>query len=225
MQTLTTADSVVVRKVAAMALAAVKATSSADVLMGIVQDRAADWDLRRACMKALAFMHDTRLVPILFEINKERRVGIGGLLETLIGLRFEVVPAADRKRRVEEFPELGEFSDPDLPWTHWWQVRDEWTREQFNKYWGEIERLRRMPAPPEESITANMARIHRLGMSALPYMMEKVEEGESGFVPYVSDLSGRVFPREGSSAADAIAWWEANRGKLTIVTGDGAGEP
>ena len=95
----------------------------------------------------------------------------------------------------------------------WWREGRGFTERRFKVLYGEWKKAKE--AGDEETATLKYERIRDLGIAALPYLVEKVEEGEKEFVPVISYLSdGEV--REDAGPADCVRWWREHKARWTV---------
>jgi hypothetical protein len=120
---------------------------------------------------------------------------------------------------IEEFPELAE--ETRWPWRglwrKWWNEGSQKTPQWFDQRYREWQEVLAQGKGLEAQ--EKYQRIIDLGIGALPYMVEKIQAGDTALVGAVSTLTqGAV----GATAtpAQCIEWWNANKANWTLPWGE-----
>lgn len=58
--------------------------------------------------------------------------------------------------------------------------------------------------------------IFYMGIEALPFVMDKIRNGDDRLVPFVSKLMRKQIGGENPTRQSVLDWWEANKAKLTL---------
>jgi len=197
------------------ALGQLHADEAVDDLMSIMTDSSENRDIRGACMRSLALIHDLRTIPAVLETAGETDYPIiDSIMKRMTGV---YIHTGEKEVLVLEFPELagqGPFDDLSV-WRHWYAVGERWTKERFEDAYAELERVRRERPELEGLSSIVEVRIDNLGRPALPLIMEKIREGDTDLLYFVRRHSRwKVSEEEG--AAEALSWWEANKAKMNV---------
>ncbi len=121
---------------------------------------------------------------------------------------------------VEEFPDMVNESRPPggvEVWPRWWTEGPKHTGERFAALYGEWKALK--DEGREEDAQAKYQRITDLGIAALPWLVEKVQAGDTAPIPALSTLTdGEVKPD--ATAEQCVEWWNANKANWTLPWGE-----
>jgi hypothetical protein len=154
-------------------------------------------------------------------------------LEDFIHSRFPYgFGSKNGTREFPDFPELG-----DLPvdkaivafWQHWSRKGGEFAREHAAKAYAEWKRRSKEEGNNFSDVAKNrlFAEMTRGGIASLPYIMERIEQGDGSLIPYVPQLVRPVRgkqPEKGPGPAlsgkatrsQCIAWWRDNHSKYEM---------
>lgn len=121
---------------------------------------------------------------------------------------------------VEEFPELQQRDGPpdrvEL-WLYWWREGRKQTPQRFNMLHGEWQGLKKKRKIEEAQ--EKYQRIIDMGIVVLPYLIEKITEGDTALIPAVSKLTdGEV--KTDDNPEDCVEWWNKNKEKWYIPIED-----
>jgi hypothetical protein len=126
---------------------------------------------------------------------------------------------------LEEFPDLqGKTGPPEYSqiWLRWWRENPKWTSDRFAKVYADWKLLTGQGKDKEAE--EKYQGIKDLGIAALPYMMDRVKQGDRGLMPAISYLTDSVVPGD-AQAAECLEWWEKNKEQWTIPFGPLPTEP
>ena len=95
----------------------------------------------------------------------------------------------------------------------WWEKGRNLTPLQFNERYARLMELR--DADKKDEVSECRDEIRKLGIAALPMIIEKVKEGDKELIPIVSRLTdGQV--EENASIPQCVEWWRDNKQKWLI---------
>jgi len=90
----------------------------------------------------------------------------------------------------------------------WWSNGRKLTPLQFNERYARLMELR--DADKKDEVSECINEIRKLGIAALPMIIEKVKEGDKELIPIVSRLTdGQV--EENASISQCATWWRDNK--------------
>ena len=117
--------------------------------------------------------------------------------------------------KVEEFPQMckqGEPLDRLEIWKYWWREGRFKTNERFAELYN---RWKSLKSEQEDKKALEVYQeIADLGILALPYLIEQVEQ-EPEFILVISKLSDGSLPPT-ATAKECVQWWEKNRPKFEL---------
>ena len=96
----------------------------------------------------------------------------------------------------------------------WWHNGLKYTQNSFNRYYQEWKRY--LAEKKEGEAEDKLLSIKKLGIAAIPFMIEKIEVGDLEFISIISDHTNESL-NENASKDECIAWWNENKDKYTIV--------
>ena len=117
---------------------------------------------------------------------------------------------------VEEFPDMKELDKrPAMNklFLRWWKEGGRSTSQQFEKFYQEWKKLNQ--EGKETEAKAKYQRMIDLGVAALPYMIEKVEQGDAELVPAISELTDSKVKKD-AKQSECLNWWKENKEKWLI---------
>ncbi len=179
------------------------------------------------CANALAKMGDMRVIESILDAG-EHKLDInvvGTSLSALTKLELEKKVSRDEQNNIIvksiDFPELGEMQNlgfNNIVWKYWLKNGKNWTKQKFDEEY--IQYLHGKDLYPQELFpeykrNENWNRLAKLGVAALPLIIEKIEQGESGLIPIVSMLTDNKLKND-AGIKDVLDWWKANKEKWTI---------
>jgi hypothetical protein len=111
----------------------------------------------------------------------------------------------------KDFPELGRLRAGTAQykklWQHWLKVRETWTEREFEKRY---ERWLKGRGDSQDE-----RRLRGVGITALPLIIEKVEQGEAALIPVVSRLVDQELPQV-ATQQECLTWWQKNKDRWLI---------
>ena len=117
---------------------------------------------------------------------------------------------------VEEFPELQQRNGPPNRvelWLYWWREGRKKTPHQFDSLYNEWKQLKES-GDSEKAGEAYM-NIYRLGIIALPFIIEKIESGDTALIPLIAMLTTGEIKRD-ATIKECVEWWQNNKEKWYI---------
>jgi hypothetical protein len=117
---------------------------------------------------------------------------------------------------VEEFPDMKELDKPPVGyklWLRWWKEGATCTSQQFEKFYREWKDFSQEGTQTEAK--AKYQRMIELGVAALPYMIEKVGQGDVELVPAISELTDSKVNKD-AKPTECLNWWKENKEKWII---------
>jgi hypothetical protein len=116
----------------------------------------------------------------------------------------------------KDFPELGALNPKDgykRMWEHWLNVGGERARNllesEYSK-WKEVKKTR----PPHHKYISGKQKEQMLkyGVANLPFMIEKVQQGQTDLIPLISELVDGKLPAD-ATQQKCLNWWEKNKSR------------
>jgi len=95
----------------------------------------------------------------------------------------------------------------------WWNEGRKQTPQQFEQLYSEWKSLKN--EGEEEEARKKYQRIKDLGITTLPYVMEKVEQGEIELIPIVSYLTDDAVKKD-LTPSECVEWWNKNKDKWIL---------
>jgi len=117
---------------------------------------------------------------------------------------------------VEEFPDMNDLTSPPSRyklWLRWWKEGKKLTAQQFEKFYQQWKKLNRQGKETEAK--AKYQRVIDLGVAALPYILDKVKQGDVELVPAISVLTDNKVKKD-AKQSECLDWWESNKQKWLI---------
>ncbi len=125
-------------------------------------------------------------------------------------------PPSEFRWTVEEFPDMRDMSIPPVRyklWLRWWKEGHKQTPQCFENLYKEWQELKKQKK--DKDAKAKYQQMLDLGIAALPYMTEKVEQGDTELIPAISVLTdGKV--KKDTKQSECLDWWKKNREKWLI---------
>jgi hypothetical protein len=202
-----------IRMYAAVGLGMLADPNATDVLLRKLHDT--NPYVRRQCFWSLAKIGELRAIEPMLEAAVADEA-IDGLtlhtcMEKMTKVKLHIETVKPPRNRVTEFPELGTAKlGTDFyikVWQHWFDVRRSWTEGEFKDKYHTLSESKRK---------YNYQAIARLGIPALPLLIEKIEQGETDLIPLVSQLVDKELP-EDATQQQCLEWWDNNKDKWTIA--------
>jgi hypothetical protein len=171
--------------------------------------------VKHKCLWALAGIGDLRALKSMVEVTGDDEISgfaLEGCMKKITKVSFSYdVSVKRRESSVNQFPELGTYkSGSDLykkVWQHWYKVVRSWTAQQFEK------RYQARKLIPKN--TKYKPRLDTLGIPALPFIIEKVKQGDKDLIPLISGLVDHELPKD-ATQQQCLDWWEKNKQKWLI---------
>ena len=118
-----------------------------------------------------------------------------------------------------EFPELGRIDFKQDPfkkaWQHWFKVGREWTRQQSESKYNNWKEAKKKHPQQEHLIKKRARELTKPGIAALPFLIDRIAEGETEWIEQVSTLTrGKI--KKDAGREDVLQWWNKNKAKWII---------
>ena len=187
------------RKYAAAGLGILKDPNAVEPLVRMLQDE--NSYVKYHCFWSLARIGDLRAIePMLKAAVADKEID-GLTLHYCLNKMTKAMP---------DFPELEPIkrgtSRYKKMWAHWFDIRETWTQQQFQE---------RYDRWMEWKTERNYYGMQKVGIPALPLIIEKVNQGEKRLIPLFSRLVARQLP-EDAAPQQVVTWWEKNKDRWTI---------
>jgi len=117
----------------------------------------------------------------------------------------------------EDFPEGAIQGDAIINarmYIDWWHNGIKNTSDSFNRYYQEWKRY--LAEKNTEEAEKKLKNIKNLGIAAIPFMIDKIKEGDMEFIKIISDHTNGSL-NENASKDECIQWWKENSDKYTII--------
>jgi len=125
-----------------------------------------------------------------------------------------------RELTFPEFPELGPFKGEHKYgqfWQQWLTVGENRAREHFENEYDKWKIEKKTRPPHEKGIDdRDKKKMLKHGVAALPFMIQKVRQGESDLIPLISELVDGRIPQD-ATQKQCLQWWDNNKDKWTIA--------
>ncbi len=110
-----------------------------------------------------------------------------------------------------------ELSDVQF-WSDWWQKGPQFTEKRFDTIYSKWKNEKET-GRPTYVVRKQFLNMVDLGIPALPFMIEKVQQGETEFIPAISILTGGKL-KNTSTRAECLDWWNKKKKKWIIPFGE-----
>ena len=179
--------------------------------------------VRGSSAHALGTIRDVRAVKPLIEAFEDSPSLTHGTLvstlERILKLKFKY-QFLDRRTKVaiEEFPELGTMELLDhfeRLWRHWWEVEPEFTKQRFEKYYREWKHVVEEKPQAHSAHSYRQNKMLQAGIPALPFLIEKVKNGDVALITTISELTNRELKKT-ATQEQCLEWWNENKHKWLI---------
>ncbi len=110
------------------------------------------------------------------------------------------------------------YDDPNkIPelWSQWWRGGPQFTRARLEAKHSEWKAMKKENQLEKSNANSKLSEMTDLGIPAIPFMVEKVKQGETDFIPLISKLTDKKLA-ETATKEQCLAWWEANKQKWLI---------
>ncbi len=181
------------------------------------------------CANALAKMGDMRVIESMLDAGEKQKIDtnvVGSSLTALTKLHLETKVNLEDINNITvtsiDFPEMGELKSngnySTKIWKYWFKNGKNWTKQKFDEEY--IKYLQGKSSDtnelfPEYKRNENRNILTKLGVAALPLIIEKIEQGESDLIPLVSQLTDNRIKND-VEVKDVLSWWKANKEKWII---------
>jgi hypothetical protein len=116
----------------------------------------------------------------------------------------------------EDWPEgrLGDAHTKSAMYIDWWHNGLKDTEKAFDRYYQDWKED--LAEDKEEEAKEKLLSIKKLGIAAIPFMIEKIKEGDLEFISIISDHTNESLSADASND-ECIEWWNENKDKYIIV--------
>jgi len=104
-------------------------------------------------------------------------------------------------------------------WSNWWQGGQKLTKLRFHTIHSKWKDMKKETESERYVAGKQFLKMVDLGIPALPFMIEKVQQGEKEFISAISMLTGGKLKKT-STRAECLDWWNKNKQKWLIPFGE-----
>ncbi|PIX77529.1 MAG: hypothetical protein COZ37_02220 [bacterium (Candidatus Ratteibacteria) CG_4_10_14_3_um_filter_41_18] len=122
----------------------------------------------------------------------------------------------DKQKNTIIFPDFPDLKPGENVYLYWWREGRKQTPQLFGKLYSEWKELQ--IAGKEKEANEKYRKIKNLGIVALPYIMEKIKQGETELIPIVSYLTDESIKKD-AKVSKCLDWWNRNKDKWIIPNG------
>lgn len=207
-----------IRRYAAIGLGILADSNAVDLLISILEEK--NYYLKIASMFSLARIGDNRAIKPMIESADDEKFSYA--LDSCMSKMTKIkgFPSDVNKKDItwtyRDFPELGilKSSGYNKVWQHWLKVGKKMVQKQFEDMYSAYNADKKRNPNLKADGKRYFREIMRFGVANLPFLMEKIKQGDTGLIPIVSQLTREVKPE--ASLQDCLSWWEKNKQKWTI---------
>ncbi len=183
--------------------------------------------IRAVSADAISQIRDLRAVKPLIEALKDSTPmedgNIHNALEQLLRLKFRH-EYRDGLRNIafEEFPELGAIplrGHSKRLWPYWWGLEPEFSRKRFEQHYGQWRQAPGRTPPLKSAVAYYAGKVVAVGVPALPFMIDKLEDGDTEMIKLISRLTGGELEPT-ATRAECLQWWQTNKDKWLLPFGE-----
>ena len=168
------------------------------------------------CIYSLARLRAFRAVPTIIEVLSQSSY-VGGDLHRTLQYMLKTdftITRGEAGYVIDVFPELGQIDSRDVHkklWLHWLEIGPEYTRKQFETYYAQ--RKAAIEENPLDDARHRYLQTQMLkgGVATLPYLMEKMEQGDNTLVPALATLTGDYWTTILCGPSECIQWWRQHQ--------------
>jgi len=117
------------------------------------------------------------------------------------------------KSAYEDQSKIGDSRTKLRMYIKWWEEGRKETPQRFSNLYAEWKHLKEMGKNKEA--TSKYYMIRNLGIDALPYIVQKIGQGDSELVPIVAYLADNDVSST-ATVSQLVSWWAENKDKLTL---------
>jgi hypothetical protein len=116
----------------------------------------------------------------------------------------------------EEWPQgtLGDARTGARMYINWWNNGIKETKNDFDRYYSA--RNMYLDKKNVDESVRQLNHIKGMGIVAIPYMVDKIKEGDLVFIEIISDFSNQDLKAD-ATKEQCLEWWSKNSSKYTIV--------
>lgn len=179
------------------------------------------------CIYALMRLQAVQAAQPIIEVASEQGIfyaEVHRALQYMLRTGFDI-ERGETGYRIIEFPQLGEINSRDINkklWQYWLKVGPEYTKKQFDKYYAEL-KVAQKEDPNDRSRHRYLQRqMLKGGVATLPYLMEKIEQGDESMMSSMYQLVRKRPPQRSQQDIDKLEqtfqdrnkclnWWKQNK--------------
>lgn len=173
---------------------------------------------------ALAMTRDPRVIkPIIKAADDPNAVDsawymVHEALQYVAQVKFTLRRSGkDRKDRtmiVKEIPELGVLKPPPARglWLYWLKHGPQYAKREFDKHYPGLRRAQKERPRSGGAHDYIKRKMLRGGIAVLPFVVEKVKEGDLTLIPTISELTNCEL-KGSATQKQCLKWWEKNHTK------------
>ena len=199
-----------VARYAAEALGNLGDSNAIDPLLISLLDKRVE--VKISSIASLGKFHDFRTIPIMFDaVTKENQRDIPKTKKSSMHREFDKALSNITKVKFQQrYP-----SENYELWIDWWNNGSELTKQRFGAKHNEWKAMKKETKDEKSFAQNRLSEMTDLGIPALPFMIERVKQGEIDFIPLISKLTDTKLA-ETATTEQCLAWWEANKQKWLI---------
>jgi hypothetical protein len=175
---------------------------------------------------------ENRTTKMIQEADKAERRGKMSILEhdklltRLTKVEFNTELKRAQNPKMEVLAELSRQDANTLPelWSQWWCGGPQFTRGRFDAKRNEWKAMKKETQLEKSNANSKLSEMTDLGIPAIPFMVEKVGQGETDFIPLISKLTDKELA-EDASIAECLDWWKSHKQQWLILFPEPGGLP
>ncbi len=127
--------------------------------------------------------------------------------------RVKIRGEYDKRKNMVVFPDFPNLRPNEDVYLYWYRSGRKQTPQRFESLYQERKILQSQGKAKEAQ--DKYQKIKDLGIDALPYIMQKIQQGDKDLIPLVSYLTDNTVKAD-ASAAECLGWWKENKNKWII---------
>jgi hypothetical protein len=183
--------------------------------------------VRGCAAYALGRIGDTRAIRPLVEAfgsgDRSMDLALHRALQKIAKIKLGKSSLGQQRELViKEYPKLGdmEWESYERVWRHWLIIGGELAKEGFERHYGILRRIRTEQSEEHGLVDYELQKMReRIGIAALPFLIEKVRTNDIALIPSISILTNSELEKT-ATATECLKWWDANRHKWSIPFGE-----
>jgi hypothetical protein len=169
-------------------------------------------DVKISSIAALGKFRDFRTIPLMFDtVMKEKQRDIPKTKKSSMYRELDKALSNITKVKFQKkYP-----SRNCEPWFNWWNNGSDFTNQRFEAKHNEWKAMKKETDLEKSNAKRKLSEMTDLGIPAIPFMVEKVKQGETALIPLISKLTDKNIS-ETATRQECLDWWEANKKKWLI---------